>query len=193
MPIAYNICKKHQTIVSPKQSHCKTGQNAANGTYVLRVVTSSSGNQGRHRQANIRGARQLKNHGFAWRTNQWLFSSVLPSTSLSPSWTLEGLFELTRRPLIHGPQIAACLASGTTEKQRHHQVCRDRSQDRDKNNWWKPRLCVCWKRNCFCCSKNYDAQAPLGPLRSIPPGGNFAKSHIFNQILWPSCHIIKFY
>ena len=69
MPIAYNICKKHQTIVSPKQSHCKTGQNAANGTYVLRVVTSSSGNQGRHRQANIRGARQLKNHGFAWRSS----------------------------------------------------------------------------------------------------------------------------
>ena len=46
----------------------------------------------------------VKNHWFAWRSNQWPlvrkhFSlSFLPATPSSQSWTLEELFELTRRP-----------------------------------------------------------------------------------------------
>ena len=45
----------------------------------------------------------------------------LPATPSSPSRILEGLFELTRRPLL-----ASCVASGTTEILGHHQVCRAR-------------------------------------------------------------------
>ena len=54
------------------------------------------------------------------RGNTILFrsSQQLPS----PSRILEGLFELTRRP-SSGPQLTSCVASGTTKKQGHGQVC----------------------------------------------------------------------
>ena len=51
------------------------------------------------------------------------FLPFLPATSSSPSRTLKGLFELTRRP---SQALASCIAPGTTEIQGHHQVCRAR-------------------------------------------------------------------
>ena len=48
-----------------------------------------------------------------------------PATPWSQSQTLEGLFELTQRP-FSGPRLASSVASGTTEKQGHRQVCRAR-------------------------------------------------------------------
>ena len=47
----------------------------------------------------------------------------LPATPLSPSWTLEGLFELTWRP---SRALTSCIASGTTEIQGHREVCHAR-------------------------------------------------------------------
>ena len=49
----------------------------------------------------------------------------LPATPSSPSRTLEGLFEADTAP-FKGPRLASCVASGTTEKQGHRQVCRAR-------------------------------------------------------------------
>ena len=45
-----------------------------------------------------------------------LFSSVPPSNSLVSGFELTALFK--------GPRLASCFASGTTEIQGHHQVCR---------------------------------------------------------------------
>ena len=49
----------------------------------------------------------------------------LPAAPSPPSRTLEGLFELTRRP-SRALNLASCVASGTTEIQGHRQVCRAR-------------------------------------------------------------------
>ena len=49
----------------------------------------------------------------------------LPATPSSPSRTLEGLFELTRRPFR---ALDSCVASGTTEIQGHRQVCSARRE-----------------------------------------------------------------
>ena len=70
----------------------------------------------------------VKYHWFAWRANQWpliegiLFSSAPPSNSLVSVSALEGLYELTRR--TSRALNFSCVASKTTEKQGHNQVCR---------------------------------------------------------------------
>ena len=51
--------------------------------------------------------------------------TFLLATPSSASWTLEGLFELTRCP-SRTLNLASCVASGTTEIQGHCQVCRAR-------------------------------------------------------------------
>ena len=56
----------------------------------------------------------------------------LPATPLSPSRTLEGLFELTYTAPFEGTRLASCVASGTTEKQELRRRAR-RSQDTVKN------------------------------------------------------------
>ena len=57
-----------------------------------------------------------------WRMERKLLSFVSPSNSLlSQTWTLEGLFELTRC-LSRAINLASYAASGTTEKQGHHQL-----------------------------------------------------------------------
>ena len=50
---------------------------------------------------------------------------LLTVTPSSPSRTLEGLFELTWLP-FKDSRLPSCIASGTTEIQGLHQVCRTR-------------------------------------------------------------------
>ena len=62
------------------------------------------------------------------RGNMYFSLSCLPATPLFPSHSLEGLFELAP---ITGPRLTLCVATGTTEKQGQHWVCRLRR--------WGPR------------------------------------------------------
>ena len=70
----------------------------------------------------------VKNHTLAWRANQWpliwetLFSSVPPSNSLVSVSDPRRAFWADTAP-FSGPQLASCIASGTTEIQGHRQVC----------------------------------------------------------------------
>ena len=61
-------------------------------------------------------------------TPRWVkhyYIPFLPATPSSPSWTLEGLFELTRRP-SRAHDLPRALLQRTTEIQGHCQVCRAR-------------------------------------------------------------------
>ena len=75
----------------------------------------------------------LKNHWFSRRANQWpligetLFSSVPPSNSLVSVSDPRRAFWADTVP-FSGPRLASCVASGTTEKQGHRQVCCDRRE-----------------------------------------------------------------
>ena len=73
------------------------------------------------------------------REKTMYFLLILPATPLSLSWTLEGLFELTRN-LVH--YLWNCRDTRTRQV-----WCTRRRGPRTpvKNIWRKPWLCVCWK------------------------------------------------
>ena len=60
-------------------------------------------------------------------TPTWHYSLLfLPATRSSPSQTLEGVLKSWHGALQYGPWLTLSVASGTTEIQGHHQVCRAR-------------------------------------------------------------------
>ena len=63
----------------------------------------------------------------AWRANQWPLNSLV---SVSDPWRA---FWADTAPF---KGLALCIASGTTEIQGHHQVCRARRRTTDKNLDW---------------------------------------------------------
>ena len=92
--------------------------------------------------------------------------SFLPATSSSLSRTLEGLFELTQCP-SRVPHLASCVASGTTEIQRHCQMCRARRQGpRRQSRTNDANLDCLFVENAlvFVVPNIGEAQAPLGLL-----------------------------
>ena len=93
------------------------------------VVKNSGGYQGACKQSNIRGARQAKKITDlpGGQFNDPLLRKRhslphLPATPWSLSWTLEGPFEMIRRPL----RPLTCVAFQTIEKHRHCLVWIDR-------------------------------------------------------------------
>ena len=61
-------------------------------------------------------------------TGKYFSLPLLPATPSSPSWTLEGLFKLTRRPsrALDSPSALLPTYKDTDEIQGHRQVCRAR-------------------------------------------------------------------
>ena len=120
------------------------------------------------------GARQVKYHWFAWwKANQWpppdtiLFcsSQQLARLRLRP---LKGVLKSWHGALQYGPWLTLSVASGTTEIQGHHQVCRARRgcpRTLSRTTDGKPWSSVFWKRACFHCSRNWvDPCPPWPPL-----------------------------
>ena len=102
-----------------------------------------------------RGSRWVKNHWFVWRANKWtliaeaLFSSVPPCNSL-PSVLDPGADTAP----FKGHRLAGLLQN-YWETRTLSGVLLWAAEVPGKNNWRKPWLCVCWKRNCFHSFKNY--------------------------------------
>ena len=147
---------------------------------------------------------------FLWG-NTFLFCSP-PATPSSPSQTLEGLFELTRRPsraldspralllsdrytvLFKSLWLTLCVASGTKEIQRHGQVCGagrggPRTPLRTHANHFY--VLVTNSNTSFHSNKNWEGGwAPLAHLCNPLDEGNLESEHanktpVSNRILQP--------
>ena len=120
---------------------------------------------------NRKGQMGKTNHWYAWRANQWFLTEVTLLSSFSPnnslSWTLEGLFDVTRRSQpwrvcyfrIYRDTRTLSVRCGALGAEIPRTV---------KNDYDEPCLCVCFKHTSFSCIKNWEG-VPFAPLYDPPP------------------------